>query len=1096
MTEPPDNVESIFFAALTKAGPAERAAYLDEACRDAPQLRRSVERLLEAHAKAGGFLEGSPAELLPTVDRPEDGQPPGRTAPAADDLVGTFVGPYKLLEQIGEGGMGVVYMADQQTPIRRRVALKVIKPGLDTRQVIARFEAERQALALMDHPNIARVLDAGTADSGRSYFVMELVRGVPITEYCDQNNLPLHERLELFGQVCHAVQHAHQKGIIHRDIKPSNVLVTMNDGRAVPKIIDFGVAKATNQQLTDKTLFTNFAQMVGTPLYMSPEQAEMTSLDVDTRTDIYSLGVLLYELLTGTTPFDRKSLRDAAYDEIRRIIREQVPPRPSQRISTLGQKRTVVAAHRQADPNRLSQLMQGDLDWIVMKALEKDRTRRYETATGLAADLRRYLLNQPVEAGPPSSLYRFRKFARRNRTAIVTASALMIAMILATAVSSWQAVRATRAERRAELARAAESVQRAKEHDAKLIAEVERNKAEEQRALAIQKTAEALASADREKQAQQEAARERDKALALTRRTLVQSVDELIAKAEYLWKSGPQAKTEALAAIRSAAQLRREASPVSDATSVSQEGEIDEYEARWLNQSPRLDRIAAKWLLCAGLVQEGTFTYSTPGFSGVDRIAVSPCGTKIAMRRSVPDAKIVDIIILDQSGKMLARAPGGAANSPLPFAFSDESHLCVGAGHVWEYTLPEQPVAAPLKNPKRLSWQTPSSLLRQTEESDGVALRSVNDRFVATTEENQLFLHAKNVANAPRGLLWTLPTNGSFVDCDFVGDRLFFLATHAFGLSAPRIVGFFDANTSIRRTISVPAVSRFSGSNNAGIIPYDGGVYIYEGDSSALQYSQEIRFLRWASDLPEIPVQQLNTGTGITTVDSAQSNGVSVGLTDGAVVCLDAQGVEKWRTPVGTASEWTHRTESSFAFAFYSLCAYAGDQGQAIVLISKALREDGRIRERVRVLRSEDGAEATLAMPSDAEFVRATADNRLLIYKQGTGSSEKTLLVDVLSHDIVKEIDGAPVFSSESSKPKTVLSVRTVSSLQFWQLKDFSFIGELPIARDDGDSDETKRLGLYFDEDERFALIMQGPRPANSSTTVTFDDVVVVCLSP
>ena len=300
-----------------------------------------------------------------------------------------MIGPYKLLEQIGEGGFGVVFMAEQQRPVRRRVALKVIKPGMDTRQVIARFEAERQALALMDHPNISRVLDAGATESGRPYFVMELVRGIPLSEFCDQNRLTVGERLELFITVCHAVQHAHQKGIIHRDIKPNNVLVTLHDGTPVAKVIDFGVAKATGQQLTEKTLFTSFAQMIGTPLYMSPEQAEMSGLDVDTRSDIYSLGVLLYELLTGTTPFDQERMRTAGYDEVRRIIREEEPAKPSARISTLNRAATTVTANRKSDPSRLRQLFRGELDWIVMKALEKDRNRRYETAAAFAADVQR-----------------------------------------------------------------------------------------------------------------------------------------------------------------------------------------------------------------------------------------------------------------------------------------------------------------------------------------------------------------------------------------------------------------------------------------------------------------------------------------------------------------------------------------------------------------------------------------------------------------------------------------------------------------------------------------------------------------------------------
>ncbi|HXL16154.1 MAG TPA: serine/threonine-protein kinase, partial [Streptosporangiaceae bacterium] len=359
---------------------------------------------------------------------------------------GTIIGPYKLLEQIGEGGFGVVFMAEQQHPIRRKVALKVLKPGMDSRQVVARFEAERQALALMDHPNIAHVFDGGETATGRPYFVMELVRGIPITDFCDQNHLPVRERLGLFISVCQAVQHAHHKGIIHRDLKPTNVLVTLHDGTPVPRVIDFGIAKATGQQLTDKTLFTNFSQMVGTPLYMSPEQAEMSGLDMDTRTDIYSLGVMLYELLTGTTPFDKERLGTAAYDEIRRIIREEEPAKPSRRMSTLGQAASTASANRKSDPRRLSQLFRGELDWIVMKALEKDRNRRYESASAFAADVQRYLSDEPVLACPPTAMYRFRKFARRNKRILATAALLGVMLLVAVgavvASALWAAVQA------------------------------------------------------------------------------------------------------------------------------------------------------------------------------------------------------------------------------------------------------------------------------------------------------------------------------------------------------------------------------------------------------------------------------------------------------------------------------------------------------------------------------------------------------------------------------------------------------------------------------------------------------------------------------
>jgi WD40 repeat protein len=335
------------------------------------------------------------------------------------------------MEQIGEGGMGLVFVAEQQHPVRRKVALKVIKPGMDTRQVVARFEAERQALALMDHPNIAKVLDGGTTTTGRPFFVMELVKGVPITEYCDANRLTPRERLELFVPVCRAVQHAHQKGVIHRDLKPSNVLVVSHDGTPVVKVIDFGVAKAVGQQLTDKTIYTQFTQMVGTPLYMSPEQAGQSGLDVDTRTDIYALGVLLYEMLTGTTPFDKERFKEATYDEIRRIIREEEPPKPSTRISTLGNVASTVSTQRRTDPKRLRQLCRGELDWIVMKALEKDRNRRYETASGLAMDIERYRHDEPVLACPPSAGYRLRKFARRNKRALATGALLGVMLLIA-----------------------------------------------------------------------------------------------------------------------------------------------------------------------------------------------------------------------------------------------------------------------------------------------------------------------------------------------------------------------------------------------------------------------------------------------------------------------------------------------------------------------------------------------------------------------------------------------------------------------------------------------------------------------------------------
>src|SRR6267378_3549470 len=454
MNGAPDPDITVFTEAL-RLPREERDRYLSEACKGDAEFRRRVEALIQPYEQAGDFL-GRPA-----------GDRPARAAQAipAGEKPGDRIGHYKLLQQIGEGGCGVVYMAEQEAPVRRRVALKIIKPGMDTKNVIARFEAERQALALMDHQSICHVFDVGTTESGRPYFAMELVKGVKVTDYCDRDSLSIDARLELFIQVCEAVQHAHQKGIIHRDIKPSNILVTTGgDGKPAPKVIDFGIAKAiTGQQLTDKTIFTAYEMLIGTPAYMSPEQAALTITDVDTRTDIYSLGVLLYELLTGTTPFETHELLKVGFDEVRRVIRDEEPVRPSTRLTTMTAADLMrVSKHHGAEGTNLIHEMRGDLDWIVMKALEKDRTRRYATANGLGMDIQRYLSGEPVLARPPSQLYRFRKLVSRHKLEFAAFGIVMVTLVAGLSITIWSLAKEKKARHDADLARIEANDQRKK----------------------------------------------------------------------------------------------------------------------------------------------------------------------------------------------------------------------------------------------------------------------------------------------------------------------------------------------------------------------------------------------------------------------------------------------------------------------------------------------------------------------------------------------------------------------------------------------------------------------------------------------------------
>ncbi|MBX3376189.1 MAG: serine/threonine protein kinase [Phycisphaeraceae bacterium] len=453
-----DELRRLFELAIAVRG-EDRDALLERECRSDPVLRQRVEALLAA-AEGDRFLSMPTSDMAPSPSAVATlGQPVATVVNKSHEAPGGRIGPYKLLQELGEGGFGSVWMAEQEKPVSRKVALKIIKLGMDTKAVVARFEQERQALAILDHPNIAKVFDAGATETGRPYFAMELCTGDPIDQYCDRHNLSIRQRLELFAQVCAAVQHAHSKGLIHRDIKPSNILVSTQDGKPHAKVIDFGIAKATASKLTEKTLFTEHKQLIGTPEYMSPEQAE-GSLDIDTRTDVYSLGVLLYELLTGSTPFSSRELRSVAYAEIQRIIREVEPPRPSTRLSQNAETIASVAARRQIEPRKLGTIVRGELDWIVMKALEKDRARRYDTASSLALDIQRYLEGQAISAAPPSTAYRVRTFVRRHKGGVTATALVALALVLGIIGTTFGLIRANEERRAAIVARESEFKQK------------------------------------------------------------------------------------------------------------------------------------------------------------------------------------------------------------------------------------------------------------------------------------------------------------------------------------------------------------------------------------------------------------------------------------------------------------------------------------------------------------------------------------------------------------------------------------------------------------------------------------------------------------